>query len=489
MLKEIEISRLRVSKATDAKHKSHLGQFLTPEATARFMASLFTTTNRSECRLLDAGAGIGSLAGAFFERCLSGNLAFTNLSLTAYEIDSLLHLELRKTLEPFSKKLGLHYEITGSDFIEDAARRIRSGLLVGYTHAILNPPYKKISSSSRHRLLLSQVGIETVNLYSAFVALSILLMERGGQIVAIIPRSFCNGPYYKSFREFLLSRCAIRKIHLFASRNTAFKDDDVLQENVILHIEVGSQQGNVEITTSTDHRFRDLKTHKYPFDRIVHADDEEKFIHIPSTEANVEISEAASYTLKDIDVGVSTGPIVDFRLKEYLRAIPAAGTVPLLYPVHFSGHNIEWPKEKIKKPNSIVRNAETEKWFYPNGYYCVVRRFSSKEERRRIVACVVNPSEFQGYEVLAFENHLNVFHNSKHGLSEYTAKGLSLYLNSTMVDVHFRQFSGHTQVNATDLRLMKYPSREKLIELGKIADETGYNQEEIDKAVLKVCKK
>jgi adenine-specific DNA-methyltransferase len=43
----------------------------------------------------------------------------------------------------------------------------------------------------------------------------------------------------------------------------------------------------------------------------------------------------------------------------------------------------------LKNPNAIERNDDTEKWLYPTGCYCVVRRFSSKEERRRIVASVV----------------------------------------------------------------------------------------------------
>ena len=59
-----------------------------------------------------------------------------------------------------------------------------------YDLAILNPPYKKISSDSRHRKLLSSLSIETSNLYSAFMALSILHLREGGQMVAIVPRSF-----------------------------------------------------------------------------------------------------------------------------------------------------------------------------------------------------------------------------------------------------------------------------------------------------------
>ncbi len=59
--------------------------------------------------------------------------------------------------------------------------------------------------------------------------------------------------------------------------------------------------------------------------------------------------------------------------------------------------------------------------------------------------------------MLGFENHLNVFHEDKHGLPETLAYGLAVFLNTTAVDENFRRFNGHTQVNATDLRLMKYP--------------------------------
>lgn len=154
-----------------------------------------------ECRLLDAGAGIGSLTSAFFERCLSGNLCFNEISVSAFEIDSLLHQELNRTLASYLGRLPLGYEIHHGDFIEEAVNRIQFHYGDQFTHAILNPPYKKIGGHSRHRLLLRQAGIETVNLYSAFVALTLALMAPGGQIVAIIPRSFCNGPYYRPFRE------------------------------------------------------------------------------------------------------------------------------------------------------------------------------------------------------------------------------------------------------------------------------------------------
>jgi adenine-specific DNA-methyltransferase len=57
--------------------------------------------------------------------------------------------------------------------------------------------------------------------------------------------------------------------------------------------------------------------------------------------------------------------------------------------------------------------------------------------------------------------------------------GLACFLNSTVLDNHFRVFSGHTQVNATDLKNMKYPTMRALQELGK-AYQTTMNQQQID---------
>ncbi|MGH8476281.1 MAG: hypothetical protein ACRER2_11025 [Methylococcales bacterium] len=134
----------------------------------------------------------------------------------------------------------------------------------------------------------------------------------------------------------------------------------------------------------------------------------------------------------------------------------------------------------MKKPNAIKRNADTEKWLYPSGFYCVVGRVASKEEKRRIVASVVDPGTFDNVPVLGFENHLNLFHENKRGLPQALAHGLAVFLNTTAVDENFRRFKGHTQVNATDLKLMKYPSRDVLTKLG----EWAMQQEKLTQTVI-----
>jgi adenine-specific DNA-methyltransferase len=483
LLSDIEQTRLSVSKNTAAQRKSQFGQFFTPARTARFMARLFTAKRGLECRLLDAGAGVGSLSCAFLDRCVDGELGFKNVAVSAFEMDDLIHPQLNDVLGGYSKKLPFTYDILCGDFIEQAVNDLQFDHVHGFNYAILNPPYKKINSNSRHRLLLRQAGIETGNLYSAFVALALAMMVPGGQMVVIIPRSFCNGPYYRPFRDFVLERAAILHMHLFGSRSKAFKDDDVLQENIILLLERGGEQYDVTVSTSTDDSFDDLVTHRHPFNRIVLPGDSERFIHVPTSQEQnaIELSAAIGCSPEDVGIKISTGPVVDFRLKEHLRMMPEAGAVPLLYPAHFGGQNIEWPKPGIKKPNAIMRNADTEKWLYPNGFYCVVRRFSSKEEKRRIVANVVQPSAFGDAGMLGLENHLNLYHENKHGLPEALARGLAAYLNTSAVDENFRRSSGHTQVNATDLKMMKYPSRQALIALGEWAMRCGeLTQEMID---------
>jgi adenine-specific DNA-methyltransferase len=487
VLAAIDKVRIELTNSLDAERRSKLGQFMTPATVARFMASLFQDCENKTCHLLDPGAGMGALTAAFLERCEKGELHFKHVSTVAYEIDETLRSHLGKNLAKYAQKPFVSYAVESSDFIEAAVGSLTGDIFATplplITHAIMNPPYKKINSNSRHRVLLRRAGVETVNLYSAFVALALALLAPGGQLVAIIPRSFCNGPYYRPFREFLLSRAAIRRIHLFGSRDKAFKDDNVLQENVILHLEREVRQDEVIISTSTDDRFQDCTLRVHPFSGIVLPNDPERFIHVPeSAEGTIQdLTPSFGCSLKDLGVQVSTGPVVDFRARAHICQLPGKDTVPLLYPCHFGSGLVDWPKPEGRKPNAILRNETTERLLYPSGCYAVVRRFSAKEERRRIVAGVICPSALRA-EAFAFENHLNVFHENKGGLPETLAWGLTAFLNSTAVDTAFRRFNGHTQVNATDLRSMRYPDRKILTRLGRWAmAQKTLTQDAIDK--------
>jgi adenine-specific DNA-methyltransferase len=473
--------RREATEQLDASRRVALGQFMTPSIIAEFMASLFRQWP-DQVRLLDPGAGVGSLTEAFSARFFGRAPRGAHLDIMAYEIDPLLAGYLAQhvgSLEARGRTTGhkISSTIVKRDFIVEASFALSFGG-PRFTHVILNPPYKKIGADSEHRRLLRKIGIETVNLYTAFLALAVALTDDGGEIVAIVPRSFCNGTYFRPFRKWLLERATLNHIHVFESRTKAFSDDKVLQENVILHLQRGAAQGMVTISSSHDASFSDYVERNVSFSDIVKPADGERFIYIPTVETNGSDALFA-HRLSDLSLDVATGPVVDFRVRDYWLDEPNGHCAPLLYTHHFVEGKLQWPRTH-RKPNAVAIADETVKWLLPKGWYTITKRFSSKEERRRLVAYVVDPRTLP-YELYGFENHLNVIHAGKRGLSPDLARGLAVFLNSTIIDQHFRTFSGHTQVNATDLRSMPFPSKDKLLEFGRRArGEQNLTQEEID---------
>lgn len=478
----------------DEVRRHALGQFLTPDSVADFMASLFGSP-WPDWNVLDAGAGQGALSAALVRRLCARRLKPESISITAIELDETMLEPLRATLAECRERCaraGIRFAaaLVREDFFEYAALRLRGDLFAAplprFNAAIVNPPYCKIRSDSTVRLLLRSAGIETTNLYTGFVALIARLLADRGELVAITPRSFCNGPYFKSFRIDLLQTVAIQRLHVFASRSAAFRRDRVLQENIILHAVKGaSKPRRVVISSSSGAAGAFVSERAVGYPEVVAPGDPEQFIHLPEDGAHDGARAALarlSASLSDLDLSVSTGRVVDFRARAFLRQEAGPGTVPLIYPCHFNGGFVHWPKARSRKPNAIVRNEQTRDLLMPCGIYVLVKRFTAKEERKRLVACLYDPGRIDS-PLVGFENHLNYFHRDGGGLSMDLAKGLAAYLNSTVLDTCVRQFNGHTQVNATDLRNLKYPSLEELERLGRSIDDPGLPQPALDALV------
>lgn len=339
------------------------------------------------------------------------------------------------------------------------------------------------------RELLRSAGIETSNLYTGFLALVIKMLSDGGELVGITPRSFCNGPYFKPFREEFLKTMVLQRLHVFESRSAAFSKDNVLQENIIAHaIKGGKKPEQVIISSSSGEANAHVKERRVPYGDVVSPNDPGQFIHLVEDDIQAGARSTMSQlstALEDLGVTVSTGRVVDFRAKSFLRKQPEKGTVPLIYPCHFNGGFVHWPKDNSRKPNAILSVEQTRELLVPAGIYVLIKRFTTKEERRRIVACIYDSRQIDAPYV-GFENHLNYLHIQGHGLPMNLAKGLANFLNSTLVDVYFRQFNGHTQVNATDLRSLNYPTKEQLERLGRKLYDCGIEQAKLDEWVERV---
>ncbi len=485
LLLRAERRRAEATARLDASARSDLGQFLTGPDVAAFLATFFDLST-GPLRLLDPGAGVGSLAAAVVERF--HREAACQVAVTAVEVDQGLLAPLRETLDDASATVAAVNETVHADFTEWGTDQVAGFSALNFEPfdlIIVNPPYRKVGNGSSERLRLAALGVEVSNLYAAFVAIAIRLLKPGGQLVAITPRSFANGPYFRSFRTDFLRSMSLRRLHVYEARNSAFGDDNVLQENVIVHAVRSTDRHPVIVTTSAGVDDGLLSVREVPYEQVVSPVDRDQFIHLTVDEIGAGVAKKVrglSGRLVTIGCAVSTGRVVDFRTRANFRPDPTDSSAPLIYPTHLAEGRVLWPSARRRKPNALEVNDSTAALLLPNGCYVLVKRFSSKEERRRVVAAVSTPEQVRG-PVVAFENHLNVYHMNNQGLPRALACGLACYLNSTLVDLFFRQFNGHTQVNATDLRQLPYPTREQLEELGDAVGDGLFDQHKIDDLV------
>jgi adenine-specific DNA-methyltransferase len=256
-------------------------------------------------------------------------------------------------------------------------------------------------------------------------------------------------------------------VHVFDGRDVVFADSAVLQENVIFRLVVGERPGAVRISTS--HGYDDAPVARdVPYGRLVSESDQQSFIRVTPDVAALELADRLAdlpASLAELGISVSTGRVIDFRTRENLRSEHGGGTVPLLYPGHLREGRVRWPTRPGRKPNALADNADTASLLLPAGAYALVKRFSAKEEPRRVSAALLLPTDLPGVRV-AIENHLNVLHAGNAGLDPLVAAGLTAFLNSARVEGFVRLFSGHTQINAGDLRSLRYPTLEQLRRIG-----------------------
>lgn len=353
----VEIHRLVANNLQSRDQRAKQGQFFTPQPIAERMASLFRLP-QSTIRILDPGAGVGSLSSALVMSLVKRADPPREIIVTAIESDPGLIEHLTASLEACREYCAQHdiqlsFKVLHEDFLAFASQCLNHDLYRSSTTqfdcAILNPPYLQIRSASPQRKLLDSLNVPTSNLYSAFVGLAVRLLAPKGELVAITPRSFCNGPYFKDFRKFFLDLMTLKALHVYSARNKAFGDDGVLQENLILAAikQPSKATDEIDIHTSTDAQEGDDTMLKVSYEQAVHALDADKVIHVVPDDVQREIADrihALPATLKDLDLQVSTGRVVDFRSKNHLRQLPEKDAVPLLYATHLASGRVIWPK-------------------------------------------------------------------------------------------------------------------------------------------------
>ncbi|MCQ2294842.1 MAG: Eco57I restriction-modification methylase domain-containing protein [Bacteroidales bacterium] len=453
MLREVTETTLSFVETMPKTQRKEYGQFFTPELTARFMADLFVIDLALPViRILDAGAGTGMLSAAIVERIL--NMGYNgHISLVCYENDKKVLPILLQNLTEIRKGRNLDFEIKTDNYLTTTSREDEFDYIIG------NPPYKKIGKDDAEAKAFPHVCHGTPNLYFLFWAKAIETLKENQELVYIIPRSWTSGAYFAKFREYLFSNCIIAHIHLFSSRDKVFGSESVLQETIIVKIKKTTEHPEtVRITSSSTSEFTDIREFQAPYNVVVASN---QYIFLVTDEQESTILNKLSHlneTLTSINHPMKTGIIVDFRTRDVLRDKPSEKTFPLFYSQHIRNGRVEWPVGKEYEYISTNRSG----FLQENTNYLLVKRFTAKEERRRLQCGIYLQSDHPEYAHISTQNKVNYIKCETPEL----AYGLYVLFNSTIYDTYYRILNGSTQVNSTEINNMPVPDTDTIIDMG-----------------------
>lgn len=485
------------SRLTTSKHKKESGQFFTSKTISNFMGNL-AQPKTHKISILDPGCGTAVLSCSLIENLIK-KIRIDEIDLKLFETDNGLIKETEKVilfLKDWLLKKGitLNTKIEQGDFILLNSNAFYNNTLFSnyviekYDYIISNPPYFKISKSDKRAQIASELIYGQPNIYSLFMGLSAKLLKPNGELVFIIPRSFAAGNYFKAFRNSFFKEVNITNIHIFDSRNKMFKNDKVLQENIILR---ATKAESPSIGISVSECEKDLDNPQlsiFPTTELIDFNSKEKILFIPSNSVEsetIKIFRKWHNTLNDYNIQISTGPVVAFRNKHFLISDTNSNIklAPLIWLHNIKEMEFVFPLKKGTKQSFITDTVESEKVLLKNKNYIFIRRFSSKEDKSRLVCSPYFASSLR-FERIGIENHLNYIYRPNGDLSDNEIWGISALFNSRLFDTYFRTFNGNTQVGASELKQIKMPSLEKIILIGKkIKEEIKPQKNRIDSII------
>ena len=463
-------------------NRENLGQYFTPIEVSRYMASLLKIPNKSKIKILDPGAGSGVLIASAIKHLVENDKDRNKKEYraTLYEIDNDLIPSLTTSMN-FLKKwcddksVDFKFKIENKDYILENATSLDDEPTLFTSElfdiVISNPPYFKVSKEDKRAIACSKLVYGQPNIYSLFMGVAASQLDIGGQFLFITPRSFSSGQYFKAFRKFFFEKICIKKIHVFDSRTDAFQRDAVLQENIITYGERVEKlkKHEIEILSSSGKSdINNCKSLKLSSSDILDEGNDFSLALPSSLEDASLLKKINSWTnsLEQMGLTISTGPVVPFRATEYLQVDEQKDSVPLLWIQHILPMRTKFPLEKFRKQAWIKSSAKTKKILTENQNMILMRRFSPKEDFRRLTVAPYLKNDLQ-YELIGLENHLNYIYSKNKTFLKEELYGLSAFLNSKLFDSFFRVTNGNTQVSATELRAASLPDRESIQQIGK----------------------
>lgn len=451
-----EISK-QASKSLSTTDKKKYAAYFSPAALSNHMIEI---ADFQGGKLGDKGAGGGILSASAAARHIISNCNKPTF-ISANEIIPQIRDFLKQSYNAVSNKAhalnkAFDVEING-DFIDlaDTALARKSG---DYDNIIINPPYFKISPKSELNASIKQhLGFTVPNIYSGFMLISLHLLKPKGSLTALVPRSFFNGLYHKSFRHYIRKHYSIDTITRYRSRSNAFKYENVIQENVIVKFTKRAQVPKIKIFTCLDPDSAPEHEMNLPSELLLNNDNDIFALPADLDELNAYTkTKRLPFKLKDFGLTLSTGKVVEYRHKQSLNNSNAGA---MFIEAKCLDTNHETYRKKYSKRshgNALAVNEQTASILIDAQNLILLKRISSNSDKQRINCTVLRKIDCTSSK-LAISNHIQYISGEALNDTDFALE-FAKYLSSNDVEKCIRAISGTTQVNASDIDLIRFPS-------------------------------
>ena len=467
--------------------RSRLGVYYTPPGLTRrllHMATLAGVDWRT-CRVIDPACGGGAFLAPVAARMVSENKHLSPRQMVQAIADRVCGLEI----DPFAAWASqVFLEASVMDLCRRAGERlpplvrICNSLLAESAHSaydlvVGNPPYGRVTLQPEVRARFGRSLFGHANLYGLFTDLAIHMTRPGGVVAYVTPTSFLAGEYFKKLRTLLGTEAPPVNLDFVSMRAGVF--DDALQETLLATYKRGGAggSGTVHFIAPTGYdRFQAepagtfllSRPHSGPW----------LIPRSPDQQPLIGSLRRLTHRLSDYGYEVKTGPLVWNRHKDQLADTAAGGALPLIWAecITADGRFVFRADKKNHKP--YFKPKAGDDWLVSRDPCVLLQRTTAKEQLRRLIAAELPKRFLSAHGAVAIENHLNMIMPGD-GVPRVSARVLTAFLNTEIVDRAFRCLSGSVAVSAYELEALPLPPPDALAPLAGLVAK-GASREEIE---------
>lgn len=479
------------SKDKPAHIKQKLGQFFTPDYTAKFMVEFSEyIPTKKKITILEPGVGLAILSATLVEYLITFEIV-EEIELTCYEIDEDLFNYTESVLSSIfffclKKNKRFTYNLIQKDFIlsnRDVFSN-RSHNLQKFDFIISNPPFFKLPNNDERVKLAANVIYGLPNIYNIFFYISTKLLEDNGKLLFLIPRSFCSGSHYKQIREHFIENIKLLKIHLFSSEEKIFHTHSVLYESVIVYAEKSTPSNSYSINITHSNNIKEEVNINYNCNFTLN----ENIIELPTSNTDLAIlvkMHSWNNSLFKSGFSITHGKLIITKAENLLfNNNDLENLVPMIWIYNIETGIFDFNAED-KYGKYLINEPNTKKYIINNNNYIFLRRYNNNDYIKRIVATPYLKEYLDG-NYLGIERLISFIEKSNYLISKEEVFGVSAILNSQFVNSYLGMINGIINVTSDIILNIPLPEESKIKEIGEAIINKTLNEKDLFNYLLKI---